>query len=152
MKKFITLLMAIAVALLTTSCVTSVCAQTDDLYESNVDFNVVITYGTPYYNTEGLLLYYIYRNMYYYPYYYGERWYFRPYYYPRPFGYCKPLPRDFYRHRPIHHYSHYSHRITTNHREHWYHGNRSTTTNRWRPNSNFSHRSSTRSGHFGSRR
>ncbi len=57
--------------------------STDDQYEvtsagPNVDYEIVVRYGTPYYY-QGDLIYYLYNGMYYYPYYYNNYWYFRTY-------------------------------------------------------------------------
>lgn len=82
------------------SCVTSAQAQIDTIND-DVDVSMVITYGTPYYTVDGLLLYYIYKNMYYYPYYHRNRFYMHRYYRPLPrynIGRYKPLNRDFYKH------------------------------------------------------
>lgn len=100
MKKVFSFIITFVMCLSLTSCVTTAEAQTDGVYVSTdgVDVDVIITYGTPYYNTDGLLLYYIYRNYYYYPFYTADRWYFRAY--SRPLRYARPYPRDFYRHRP----------------------------------------------------
>lgn len=86
------------------SCVTSVSAQ-DDMYGSteavvvddNTQIEVVITYGTPYI-IDGLVQYYIYNNLYYYPYYYRNHFYWRMYRsplltYPR---YWRPMPRAYW--------------------------------------------------------
>ena len=97
MKKFISLILALMMCISLTSCVTTAYAQTDDEVS---DVNVVITYGTPYYNSNGLLLYYIYRDLYYYPYYYNNRWYFRHYARPLPPRHYRPMPRNFYHQRP----------------------------------------------------
>lgn len=86
------------------SCVTTVSAQ-DDMYGSteavvvndNAQIEVVITYGTPYI-IDGLVQYYIYNNLYYYPYYYRNHFYWRMYRsplltYPR---YWRPMPRAYW--------------------------------------------------------
>lgn len=93
-------------------------AQTDVVRQSNIDFNIVIRYGTPYYYNR-TLLYYLYNNLYYYPFYYNNYWYvrvyrkpfnhvhYRPYFRPNKYDYrFKPgyyrnfdRPRE-YRHRP----------------------------------------------------
>ena len=103
MKKIISILAALMMCFTLSSCVTTASAQIDDIYD-DVDISVVVTYGTPYYNTEGLLLYYIYRDMFYYPYYYHNRYYLHRYSRPLPperMGRYKPVPRDFYHnHRP----------------------------------------------------
>lgn len=106
------------------SCETYTYATTqDDIYveaevdvvRSNVSFDVIIQYGTPYYR-DGVLLYYFYRDIYYYPFYYNNYWYVRAY--RRPFThfdtrpYFRPHRYDYrfspghYRgfDRPIHNY------------------------------------------------
>ena len=95
MKKIIGILAALMMCFTLNSCVTSAQAQIDDMYDDDVNISLIITYGTPYYDTEGLLLYYIYRDMFYYPYYYHNRYYFH--------RYSKPLPPHIYRerYRPI---------------------------------------------------
>ncbi len=104
MKKIISSLAALMMCFTLSSCVTAAKAQVDGAYcDDNVDISVVVTYGTPYYNTEGLLLYYIYRDMFYYPYYYNNRYYLHRYSRPLPpprARMYKPVPRDFYRHEP----------------------------------------------------
>ena len=110
MKKIIGILVALMMCFTLSSCVTEVQAQADDIYyDDNIDVRLVITYGTPYYNAEGLILYYVYHNMYYYPYFYNDRYYFHRYHSPLPrhrLGVYKPVPRDFYKHGqppPRHH-------------------------------------------------
>ena len=106
MKKIIIETLAAFVFCFTlTSCVKTAQAQIDDVYDDNVDINLVITYGTPYYNVDGLLLYYIYDNLYYYPYYYHNRYYLHRYHRPIPPHWrnrYRPVPRDFYKHNPHH--------------------------------------------------
>lgn len=58
----------------------------------DVDVNIIITYGRPYYYN-GYLNYYYYQGLYYYPFYYNDYWYFRPYYHPFRRGYF-PVYRD----------------------------------------------------------
>ena len=96
MKKIILFIVGLVAMLSLNSCVTTAYAQVDD----EIDTSVVISYGTPYYNTSGLLMYYVYRDMFYYPYYYNSGWYFRHYAKPLPPRHYRPVPRDFYRHRP----------------------------------------------------
>ena len=99
-----------------TSCVTTAYAY-DDMYD-DVDIEVVVTYGTPYYNAEGLLLYYIYRDLYYYPYFYNDRYYLHRYYRPLPpdrMRHYRPVPRDFYRHNPPHRHHHNGHQPNRHH-------------------------------------
>jgi hypothetical protein len=163
MKKLMTLLVGLTMAFSLTSCVTTAQAQIDE----DVDATLVIRYGTPYYNADGLLLYFIYRNMYYYPYYSYDGWYFR--YNREPLIYYKPVPRYFYKRRPYrapqyryhsapprggHYGNHHPHHSTHQPPQHR-HG---TYNNGTRPHAGMSNRpaspprSSTRSGHFGGRR
>ena len=103
MKKIIGILAALMMYLTLSSCVTAAQAQVDGVYDDNVDISVVVNYGTPYYNVDGLILYYIYRDMYYYPYYYHNRYYLHRYHRPLPLDRMRiyrPVPRDFYRHEP----------------------------------------------------
>lgn len=109
MKKIISFLMGLALCMSLSSCMTAQ-AQVDDTYAAaygydEVNFTLVISNGIPYYNTDGLLLYYSYNGWYYYPYYYNNAYYFHryrnpllPYYYRR---YYKPLPRNFHRHGSV---------------------------------------------------
>ena len=60
-----------------------------DVVRSNVSFDVIIQYGTPYYR-DGVLLYYLYRDIYYYPFYYNNYWYVRAY--RRPFTHFDHRP------------------------------------------------------------
>ena len=105
MKKIIAILAILMTLFTLSSCVTAAQAQVDavyDVYDDDVDVNVVITYGTPYYDTSGLLLYYVYRDMFYYPYIYNNLYYFHRYSRPLPYDryhrLYKPLPRDFHKH------------------------------------------------------
>ena len=128
MKKIIGILAMLMMLFTLSSCVTAAQAQVDavyDVYDDDVDVNVVITYGTPYYNAEGLLLYYMYRDMFYYPYIYNNMYYFHRYSRPLPYNryyrYYRPLPRDFHRH---HSYGRGHHEFGRNHRfDNHRHGN-----------------------------
>ena len=107
MKKLFIFLVGLTMVFSLTSCVTTAYAY-DDMYD-DADIEVVVTYGTPYYNAEGLLLYYIYRDLYYYPYFYNDRYYLHRYYRPLPpnrMRHYRPVPRDFYRHNPPHRHHH----------------------------------------------
>ena len=114
MKKLFMFIIGLMMMFSFSSCVGYTYATTqDDIYveteadvvHSNVDFNIVIRYGTPYYY-EGNLLYYLYEGLYYYPFYYDNYWYVRAY--RRPFAhlyhrpYFRPHRYD-YRFRPDHH-------------------------------------------------
>ena len=94
MKKIIGILISLIMCITLSSCVTTASAQVDDMYD-DVDISVVVTYGTPFYNTEGLVIYYLYRNMFYYPYYYHNRYYLHRYSRPLP-------PNRLWRYRPVH--------------------------------------------------
>jgi hypothetical protein len=99
MKKTIfTFIFAIMVLFALNSCGVYTYATTqDDLYteayadvvRSDVDVNLVINYGTPYYY-DGALLYYLYNGLYYYPFYYDNYWYMRAY--RRPFNHLYYRP------------------------------------------------------------
>ena len=121
MKKIFGFILVLAMGLSLTSCAVTAEAQTEDVYVSSngVDVNVIVTYGTPYYNADGFLLYYIYRNYYYYPYFLNDRWYFRSY--SRPLRHYRPVPRDFYNHRPPVHHRRYN--DVRHHRMHHNNGN-----------------------------
>jgi hypothetical protein len=129
MKKLYIFLIVLMMMFSLSSCETYTYATTqDDIYvetegdvvRSNVSFDVIIQYGTPYYR-DGVLLYYLYRDIYYYPFYYNNYWYVRAY--RRPFihfntrPYFRPHRYDYrfspghYRgfdrpNRPIPHYRH----------------------------------------------
>ena len=60
-----------------------------NVVRSNVDFNVVMHYGTPYYYN-GSILYYTYKDLYYYPFYYNNYWYVRAY--RMPFNHLRYRP------------------------------------------------------------
>ena len=99
MKKLVILIFAMMLSLFSiTSCVTTVEAQ-DEVYASVVisadDIEMAITYGTPYV-LNGSVLYYIYNNLYYYPFYTGGYYYYRVYSRPlvRYPSYWRPLPRN----------------------------------------------------------
>jgi hypothetical protein len=174
MKKLMTLLVGLTMVFSLTSCVTTAQAQ---MIDEGIGATLVIRYGTPYYNAEGLLLYFFYNDMYYYPYYFNDGWYFR--YYRRPLSswYYRPVPRGFYTRRPYHtpHVHHATpprgghHGINQPHHgtHQPSHGNRlpqsqhrhGTYNNGTRPHVGMGNsrpaspmRSSTRDGHFGGRR
>ena len=95
MKKIISFILGLVMCISLTSCVTTAYSQTED------DVNVIITHGVPYYDSNGLLLYYVYRDLFYYPYYYNG-WHFRHYDKPLHPRYHRPIPRNFYHTRPHH--------------------------------------------------
>lgn len=98
MKKLYILLIGLMMMFSLNSCETYTYATTqDDIYveaeadvvRSNVSFDVIIQYGTPFYR-DGVLLYYLYRDIYYYPFYYNNYWYVRAY--RRPFTHFGTRP------------------------------------------------------------
>lgn len=97
-NKFIKLILGLILLFSLSSCEVYTCATTqDDIYVetqtdivySNIDFNVIITYGHPYYHN-GSILYYLYNDLYYYPFYYNNYWYVRAY--RRPFTHFNYRP------------------------------------------------------------
>jgi len=135
MKKLvITLTVALMMLFSLNSCETYTYATTqDDIYvetvndvvHSTVDFNIVIRYGTPYYYN-GSLLYYLYEDLYYYPFYYDNYWYVRAY--RRPFNHLYYHPY-FRPHK-------YDYRFNRGYRpqHHWYRPNPGRHPNTMRPN------------------
>ena len=98
MKKFYVFLIGLMMALSLSSCGTYTYVTTqDDIYvetdvdivRSDVSFDIIIRYGTPFYR-DGILLYYLYNDLYYYPYYYNNYWYVRAY--RRPFTHFDRRP------------------------------------------------------------
>ena len=97
-RRIFTILIGLIMLFSLSSCETYTYATTqDDIYveaevdvvRSNVSFDVIIQYGTPYYR-DGVLLYYLYRDIYYYPFYYNNYWYVRAY--RRPFTHFDTRP------------------------------------------------------------
>lgn len=106
-KAILTIVMMIMLSLSLTSCETTYAATCDPVATEVVDYSVVVRFGTPYYY-EGAIIYYLYNNLYYYPFWYNGHHYMRPY--PRPFAhgmrphFGRPDHRDFrYNPRPYHH-------------------------------------------------
>ena len=105
MKKLFIFLVSIGMALSLTSCASTAYAQTDEVYTtsySNVNVDVVISYGVPVYDEADFVLYYLYKGWYYYPYWITDRYYFHIYRHPLGMDYYRrwyrPVPRDFHRH------------------------------------------------------
>lgn len=134
MKKIYIFLIGLMMLFSLISCETYTYATTqDDIYienevdivQSNVSFDIVLRYGRPYYR-DGILLYYIYNNLYYYPYYYGNYWYVRAYRRPFPHvnyrPYFRPHKYD-YRFSPDRYRMHgiYGTRPHNNYRGHYKH-------------------------------
>lgn len=107
MKNLIYLLVAALFSLSAVSCGTYAYSQEvydNEVVVSNDNVSIIITQGTPVYY-EGHLHYYIYNNLYWYPFWYENYWYFRPYRTIYPWGYdfhFRPHHSD-YRFRPGHH-------------------------------------------------
>lgn len=149
MKKIISFILGIMMCMSLTSCITEAYAQNEDI---SADVNVVLTYGIPCYGVDGLLLYYTYNNLYYYPYYYNNRWYFKYYRRPLPPRSYRPLPRGFYRHRPIiHHHPNIGHSRPQGKPNSGFgiHGHRQNGGTMHRPKGNTNHSGGR---HFGGRR
>lgn len=101
MKKFYVFIIGLMIMFSLSSCETYTYATTqDDIYienideevdivHSNISFDIIFTYGTPYFRN-GEILYYLYNGIYYYPFYYGGYWYVRAY--RRPFVYLDYKP------------------------------------------------------------
>lgn len=98
MKKICLFIIGLMMMFSLSSCETYTYATTqDDIYveadvdvvRSNVSFDVIIRYGTPYY-MDGVILYYLYKDIYYYPFYYNNYWYVRAY--RRPFTHFDRRP------------------------------------------------------------
>ena len=98
MKKFFIFLIGLMMMFSLNSCETYTYATTqDDIYveadvdvvRSNASFDVVIRHGVPYY-MDGVILYYLYKDIYYYPFYYNNYWYVRAY--RRPFTHFDNRP------------------------------------------------------------
>lgn len=154
MKKVLNLIIAALITLTITSCAT-IYAQDTVYSKGEPTVNVVIEYGTPYYTTNSLIAYYIYKGWYCYPYYYNNMYGFHYYRKPLPYRdirHYRPMPRG-YKHVP--NYRAWHHRPNINHRM------RHGTVFNARPNiptiqkGNSTHRNhENNSGgrHFGSRR
>ena len=100
MKKYLIILFSMAfLSLGLSSCETAYAGidsnhqYEDEVYTTNqeaildnIDINLIVTYGTPYYYHD-YLNYYYYHGLYYYPVHYHNYWYFRAYYHPFRRGY-----------------------------------------------------------------
>lgn len=97
-RKLFTILFMMFSLFALTSCVTTVDAQ-DGVYSTTVidadDIEMAITYGTPYIVND-VVYYYLYNNLYYYPFYTRGYWYYRVYTRPliRYPHYWRPVPRS----------------------------------------------------------
>lgn len=91
-RKLFTILFALIAVFSLTSCITTAEAQTGVV----PDVEMAITYGTPYIVND-MIEYYLYKNLYYYPFYINGSWYYRVYSrplvtYPR---HWRPAPRHY---------------------------------------------------------
>lgn len=97
-RKLFTILFMMFSLFALTSCVTTVDAQ-DGVYSTTVidadDIEMAITYGAPYI-VDDVVYYYLYNNLYYYPFYTRGYWYYRVYTRPliRYPHYWRPVPRS----------------------------------------------------------
>lgn len=116
MKRIKIILIMLCTLFLTSSCETYSQVYYDD-YNDGVSYTTVVTYGTPYYY-DGVIGYYFYRGLYYYPYLWNNVWYFRPYREPHPYGWRFVPDRHW---RPMHrlgdHYRTHSHNFGPGHRD-----------------------------------
>ena len=119
MKKIMMLLVALVLASLTfTSCCTTSAAvatsveTVDDIYTgTTVDYTFIITNAHPFY-VDGVLSYYFYNGIYYYPYIYNGVRCLHPYRYAQRRGYVHVPPRGY---RPLRRWMH------RDDRHHFYH-------------------------------
>ena len=119
MKKYLIILFSMAFLSLGLSSCDTTYAGVDSNQEAlldNIDINLIVRNGTPYYYN-GYLNYYYYRGLYYYPIYYNNYWYFRAYHRPFRRGY---LP-SYHNWRPREHWRGY--RPNSNHRNYNYRPN-----------------------------
>lgn len=114
MKKITLIILSIFMFCLTSCTITEYATTQDDIYtetstdmvRSDVDINIVLSTGVPYYYN-GSILYYVYNGLYYYPFYYDNYWYMRVY--RRPFNhlyyrpYFRPHRYDYRFHRGFNH-------------------------------------------------
>ena len=102
MKKLIlNIIIGLSVLISYNSCITGEYAQENEI--GNDDTRMIITYGTPYFY-DGVLIYYNYNNLYYYPYILNGRTHYRAYSRPFPhyrhWHYAKPRHHGGHWHRP----------------------------------------------------
>ena len=127
MKKLIfTLILGICAIISLNSCTTYAYSQDTPYdyqysYNNDVDMNIVIRMGTPYY-FENSIIYYLYNGWYYYPYFYNGHYYY--------YRYRTPFPmRPGYRFIPRHHerpYAHHGGRFGHKPSHHPQHGHHTT--------------------------
>lgn len=140
MKKFLFfIVLGIGTLFSLSSCVTPAYSQDVVVTDDNVDINIVVRYGTPYYY-EGSLLYILYNGYYYYPRYISNNW--------RYYRYSRPLPPP--RRHDIHHGG-YHPRHDVHHGGHHSSTYRTPPPPRRNPNSGINHRPPQNRGGFSGR-
>lgn len=85
MKKLIYALLC-ALTITMVSCFASYASTDDVYYNDGATVEIIVSQGTPVYHN-GNIWYYVYNNLYYYPFFYENHWYFRPYTRIYPYGY-----------------------------------------------------------------
>ena len=90
MRNFLLLLSVLLSTVVLSSCSVSTYAAyyTDDYYveDRDITYNIIVTYGTPFY-FNNILSYYFYDGVYYYPYRYNSVEYLKPFRTVRPRGF-----------------------------------------------------------------
>ena len=150
MRKFLFFIVSLVFCACLGSCVMTASAQSGEEFVVESDVSMVVRVGTPYYNVDGMLVYYIYRGMYYYPFYSNGRYCFH--------RYVRPVPRHL-RHRYVpvgvgnrHRNGHGGSFRPNGHRNGGSIGNRPPVGGHGVPNVGGSHRGAPRGGGFGGRR
>lgn len=110
MKTFYVLLTSLFMMVMACNSCTTYATASDGIYddveivegEQSVTINIITTYGIPYY-VDGVLIYYYYNDLYYYPFYYDNYLYYRGFYRPLRWGHRYHFGRPHYGdigHRP----------------------------------------------------
>ena len=128
MKKIMTFFVALVLTSLTlTSCCTTSAAVTnsvetvDDIYAgTTIDYTFIIANARPFY-VDGLISYYFYNGIYYYPYIYNGVRCLHPYRYVQRRGYVHVPPRGYrpprrWMHRDDRHHFYHQHNLPQHHR------------------------------------
>jgi len=93
MKTFYVLLTSLFMMVMACNSCTTYASASDGIYddveivegEQSITINVITTHGIPYY-VDGVLIYYYYNDLYYYPFYYDNYLYYRGFYRPLRWG------------------------------------------------------------------
>ena len=110
MKTFYVLLTSLFMMVMACNSCTTYASASDGIYddveivegEQSITINVITTHGIPYY-VDGVLIYYYYNDLYYYPFYYDDYLYYRAFYRPLRWGHRYHFGRPHYGdigHRP----------------------------------------------------